>query len=32
VLSIDKNLYIEDKKLLAQTNNFEIFMAIMSEE
>lgn len=32
VLSIDKNLYIEDEKLLAQTNNFEIFMAIMSEE
>lgn len=32
LLCIDKKMYIEDETLLAQTNNFQIFIAMMNEK
>ena len=32
VLCIDKNFYIQDKTMLSQTNNFQIFMTVLSDK
>ena len=31
LLCIDKNIYVQDERLLQQTNNFQLFMAIIHE-
>lgn len=32
LLCVDKNFYIQDKNMLSQTNNFQIFMTVLSDK